>query len=724
MSKQYIIDPDLSKQAVPVSGSQTATTSAVFQNATWDRDILVHDPNGNLHPQTVAGIFEKACDENPNGALFRKRVRVDATPGAAPEYAQSTVDITYAEGRARRDRLGSALLALERLGCLRDPALPRDQSPQELTFRNMPRWGDRLKGGARRGWAVGIWSSNRAEWQIIDFATHAYGLIGVSLYETLGADTAEYITNHAPLSVIFASRNHIVDLLTMAPKTPALRVIVSMDPLGAAELKVFASWAEKLGLLLLDQAELEAWGAQPDIFLAPGAAADEVEIDKGRILTLCYTSGTTGQPKGVIATNVNLATASIANLYGWLKWDRKKDGEFKYLSYLPLAHMYERIMQLLVIERCGVVCFTTGDPLRLVEDAQIMKPIFMPGVPRVWNRLYSAIKLQMAAPGVKGALLRRAVAAKLANWRATGEVRSAFWDRLVFNKLRALLGGEIRYLLTGSAPLAPEVHVFLKICFACDFAQGWGMTENMATGAVGVPWDTASPGTCGPPQPMNEFKLRDIPEMNYFHTDKPNPRGELLVRGTNVFPGYIHDEVNTDKTLDSDGFMYTGDVAEIDAQGRMKIIDRVKNVVKLSQGEYVPLEKLEGVYLTNPTFLSLFVHGDSFRSSVVAVVVMDPAPASALVNKVTGQHLGPTDVAKIEEGLQDPRVKAVLLDGMGKQARKAKLNGFEFVRGVHATVKPFDPEILTPTLKLKRNAAAEYYKKEIDALYAAIEEKP
>lgn len=322
----------------------------------------------------------------------------------------------------------------------------------------------------------------------------------------------------------------------------------------------------------------------------------------------------------------------------------------------------------------GIICLTTGDTTKLLEDAQLFKPHMFPGVPRVWNRVHSAIKMQMSAPGLKGALLRRAIATKLANHRATGTVTHRVYDALVFRKLRALVGGEVLYMSSGAAPLSAPVHELLRICFCCDVVQGYGLTETVGTCSKGIGEDSTHMGTTGMIQPCNEVRLEDVAEMGYTHKDSPSPRGEICIRGTNIFKGYLHDPENTNKAL-VDGWFHTGDIGEIDAQGRLKIIDRVKNVVKLSQGEYVALEKVEGVYALNPLYATLLVHADSLRSSLVAVAVLDPILASKIVSDVLGKNIPPTDEAALEDAVKDPKVIQKMLAGFAQVSKKNKLNG-------------------------------------------------
>jgi len=162
-------------------------------------------------------------------------------------------------------------------------------------------------------------------------------------------------------------------------------------------------------------------------------------------------------------------------------------------------------------------------------------------------------------------------------------------------------------------------------------------------------------------------------------------------------------------------------IAEMDAEGHLKIIDRVKNVVKLSQGEYVALEKIEGIYALNPLFATLLVHADSLRSTLVAIAVLEPALASKLVSDVLGKNIDPSDVAGLEAALQDPKVRNKMLDGLAKVAKKNQLNGYENIRGIYARIRPFEDDLLTPTLKVKRNVAAKHFQKEIDEMYEKIE---
>ena len=190
-----------------------------------------------------------------------------------------------------------------------------------------------------------------------------------------------------------------------------------------------------------------------------------------------------------------------------------------------------------------MIGYSTGSPLRLIEDLQVLKPNVILSVPRVLNRIYQAIAANLKASGLKGALLRRGVAVKLEKFKQTGDHTHPFWDKLVFNKVKAIIGGKVELLGCGSAPLNSEIMDFLRVTLVCDIIQGYGMTENCGTCTRVFPGDPTAAGTVGLPQPVNEIKLVDVPSMGYSVLDKPHPRGEICVRGDNCFSEYYKSEL-------------------------------------------------------------------------------------------------------------------------------------------------------------------------------------
>jgi len=212
----------------------------------------------------------------------------------------------------------------------------------------------------------------------------------------------------------------------------------------------------------------------------------------------------------------------------------------------------------------------------------------------------------------------------------------------------------------------------------------------------------------------------DVPSMDYYSTDKPFPRGELLMRGTNLFKGYYRNEEDTKKSFTEDGWFRTGDVATIDDRGRFIIIDRVKNVLKLAQGEYVSPERLENVLLSNCSWLAqAFIHGDSLQTFLVGLFGVTPDMFAPFASKILGKTISPTDFKAIIEAAANETVRQAMIEELSKVAKKNKFAGFERVRNAYFYLEPFtvDNELLTPTLKLKRPQAAKKFRTELDKLY-------
>lgn len=309
-----------------------------------------------------------------------------------------------------------------------------------------------------------------------------------------------------------------------------------------------------------------------------------------------YTSGTTGDPKGVkLSHKMILQCAAATNM----KLGRQELTEADcYISYLPAAHSFEQALQGISLYK-GVRCgFYGGNPLALVsEDLPALQPTFFPSVPRIFNRVYGKIQDNFAAAtGCKASLIQNALATKLANYRANGTYTHGCYDAVIFKKVKALVGGKVRFMLTGSAPIAPDVLDFLKVCFCCPVVEGYGMTETSAGSFTTLLNDPIS-GHVGGPQPNVKIRLKDIPEMGYS-SKNPEPTGECLFWGPSIMSGYYKNPEKTAEAFEGppeNGWLRSGDVVKVFPNGSIKIIDRAKNIFKLSQGEYVAPEKIENI---------------------------------------------------------------------------------------------------------------------------------
>jgi len=382
--------------------------------------------------------------------------------------------------------------------------------------------------------------------------------------------------------------------------------------------------------------------------------------------------------------------------------------EDMYISYLPSAHSFEQAvfgLSLVYGMRCG---FFGGNVLKLTEDMQILKPTLFPSVPRLYNRIYGKLQDKVKeASGVKGWLINKAIAAKSYYHKNGQGLTHKVYDKLVFSKMKQVLGGNVRMMITGSAPISPDVLDFLKIAFCSDIVEGYGMTETCAGSFVTFPGDPETGHVGGPLQNV-KIRLRDIPEMGYMSTNDP-PKGEVCFWGPSIMKGYFRNEEKTAEALHND-WLLSGDVGMVLPNGALKIVDRAKNIFKLSQGEYIAPEKLENVYVTSQYIAQNWVYGDSLRDYVIIFVVLDPEAAKKYseANGVSVEAM-PTDAKFIE----------AVYDDMMKCAKEGKLNSLEKPKQMMLLNDPWtiENEYLTPTMKMKRNIAKIKLAEEIKTMY-------
>ncbi|GLI79077.1 medium-chain fatty acid-CoA ligase faa2 [Penicillium ochrochloron] len=574
-------------------------------------------------------------------------------------------------------------------------------------------------------YGIGLWCQNRPEWQITDLACMSQGLYSVSIYDVLAPDATEYIINHADLSCVVTSLPHIPTLLKLKHALPNLKMIVSLDPLDGGEQTGHSKRAllesiaadQDLSIYTIDQ--VEALGEASKRGYNPPSPSD--------IVTINYTSGTTGPPKGVVLTHKSAVAATSAGLItiGQARGDTM-------CSYLPLAHIYARLAEHTAFWGGARIGYFHGNIVELVDDLKLLKPTGFMSVPRLYSRFGTAVRAAtVEAPGFKGAMSRHIVAAKTANLnnpdRSKATIKHALYDRIWAKKVAAALGLErARYMVSGSAPLDPTLHNFLRIATGTDIVQGYGLTESYAC-ATAQSTDDLSSGNCGRLAPCTEVCLVSLPDMEYSVDDKPYPRGELLLRGNNMFTEYFKNPEETSKAMTEDGWFRTGDVCQIDEMGRIIIIDRRKNVLKLAQGEYISPERLEGVFMSELGYLAqAYVHGDSMQTFLVGIFGVSPDLFAPFASKVLGRPIAATDLDAIKGALSDDKIRRAVLRDLERVAKKHRLAGYERVRNVSLKLEPFTVEnnLLTPTLKLKRPPTVKVYRQLLDKLYEqALEEE-
>lgn len=422
------------------------------------------------------------------------------------------------------------------------------------------------------------------------------------------------------------------------------------------------------------------------------------------IYMFCYTSGTTGDPKAAMLSHKNLLSAASATMQvGGINFG---DDDCM-ISYLPLAHSFEKCLFTACLLSGMKIGYYNGDPLKLLDDLKALGPTAFPSVPRLFNRIYDKIQAGIKEKSaMQQSLVNRAVNTKLHYLKNGAHYSHSLWDNLVFNKFKALIGGNVRVMVTGSAPINPDVLSFLKICFCSPIHEGYGQTESSAASCITSAFDPEA-GHVGGPLSCIRIRLRDIPEMQYLSTD-PNPRGEICYQGNSIFQGYFKNEEKTKEALSDDKWLASGDVGMVFPNGSIKIIDRAKNIFKLAQGEYIAPEKLENVYTQSPYIAQIFVHGESTEAWLMAVCVAEKPE----IKKLAIEKGWLSDGQDVKEILGKAELHKAILDNFNELAKSNKLSGLEKVKKIHLIDEPFSIEndILTPTFKIKRNIAKNIFK--------------
>uniref|UniRef100_A0A8C2ZQQ6 Long-chain-fatty-acid--CoA ligase n=1 Tax=Cyclopterus lumpus TaxID=8103 RepID=A0A8C2ZQQ6_CYCLU len=531
---------------------------------------------------------------------------------------------------------------------------------------------------------VGIFSQNRPEWTISELACYTYSLVSVPLYDTLGTEAISYIIDKASISTIVCDVEDKANLVLdcVRHRTHSVKNIVLMET-PSVDL---VHRGQRAGIHILSLQEMEP--PQPE-----------------DMALICFTSGTTGNPKGAMLTHRNV----VSNCSAFIRMTETTSDDVM-LSFLPLAHMFERVVEGVMLVHGARIGFFQGDIRLLSDDLNTLKPTVFPVVPRLLNRMYDKIFGQ-ANSSLKRWLLGFAYRRKEAEMRRGIVRRDSIWDQLIFRKVQASLGGRVRLMLTGAAPISPTVLTFLRAAIGCQFYEGYGQTECTAGCTMTMPGEWNA-GHVGAPLPCNSIKLVDVPEMKYLAV---NGEGEVCVKGPNVFQGYLKDTEKTAEAIDADGWLHTGDIGKWLPNGTLRIVDRKKHIFKLAQGEYIAPEKIENMYIRSDAVAQVFVHGDSLQACLVAVVVPDPDFLSSWAKRTLGLEGSYRELCGRE-------VKAAILEDMVRLGKEGGLKSFEQVRSIYIQTQLFSIEngLLTPTLKAKRNEMRQYFKAQIDELYAGI----
>jgi long-chain acyl-CoA synthetase len=535
--------------------------------------------------------------------------------------------------------------------------------------------------GVRRGDTVALMMTNRPEFNLVDTAVYHIGAIPFSLYNTSSPEQINHVFTNAGNRVVVCEQQFL-SVLAKAGMETGMESTICVD--GPAT-----------GVVTLE--DLEAAG-DPDFDF--DAAWQAVQPDD--VLTLIYTSGTTGPPKGVELTHRNLLTnlAALSELTTFDEHDR-------IVSYLPDAHIVNRYLAHYAPSVCGGEVTTVADHKTLVTALPAAQPTIFVAVPLFWYKIRTAAQAALAEQtGVKGALARWAVSTGATRAKAQCSdrttpsvwlsVQAAIAERLVLRRLRAKVGlDQVRLAVSGAAPIAEETLAFV-LGLGLPVCEAWGMSELSAVASMNPP-DDIRIGTVGKPIPGTDIRLADD--------------GELLVRGPGVMKGYRRDPEKTTEAIDPDGWVHTGDIGTIDADGYLRIVDRKKELIINSGGKNIAPSAIENHVRSECSLVGAVAAVGDRRPFVVALVSLDAEAAAAYALRM-GIDAEPTALAA------HPEIRAAVQAGI--DAANAKLSRVEQIKYFHIVEEHWQPggDELTPTAKLKRKPIAEKYATQIEALYA------
>ena len=570
---------------------------------------------------------------------------------------------------------------------------------------------------------LGFLARTRVEWMVGNFGCQFDTITIVPLYETLGIDSIQYILNQTELTDIFAETNSLELILKLKElnkigkvkniiylhcdqEKPNLEETKEKLKNQGFNLISYETILKKKKKCIEDKEELNLKKVQPeDIYL------------------ICYTSGTTDNPKGVMvsAQNISLTQNWMYNT-GYHATERDS-----MLHFLPLSHLMEHMVFTVNLVLGAQVGYYSGSNDRLIEDAQELRPTMFCAVPRIYEKIH---QLVLDTVSKKGAfykkLFDKALAIKLYNYEKYGRLTHALFDRIFFNKLKNLLGGRVEYMLTASAAMDKSMMQELKVMLNVGFAQGYGQTEGSGSAFVSSYVDTLS-GTIGTVCNTLELKLVDLPEINYVSTDvnpktgAPEPKGEVCSRGPFILKGYFKDMKHYKESVDEDGWLHSGDVGVIlGGQGNvLKIIDRVKNLFKLSQGEYVAPDKVQKILMNSKYVNQLFLHGESLFNYAIALVYPDLNECIAFLKE--NKKLGDIDYDKLtyNDICGNKIMEKEIVKDCDVVGRKLGLKGFELPKKIRIINEGFTPQnnLMTSTLKMKLKEIRAKYKDVLKELY-------
>ncbi|XP_073256579.1 long-chain-fatty-acid--CoA ligase 4-like [Porites lutea] len=558
-----------------------------------------------------------------------------------------------------------------------------------------------------------LFSETKAEWIISAQGCFAQNFPVVTVYATLGEEALVHAINETDVRFIITDAPLLSKLSNMIDRLPKLEHIVYLG--NVVKKSTLLGFSRRVKIHSIREVEEIGESQGKASMVQRGPTSDDTAV-------IMYTSGSTGLPKGVIIPHGSL----VAAMTGIVSRVHPKVSEKDvYVGYLPLAHVLELVAETGILAQGASIGYSS--PLTLSDqsskikkgtkgDLSVLRPTIMGAVPAIMDRIRQNVMEKVKeGPRLLQLFFTFAYSYKMKQLRMGYD--TPLLNKFIFSKMRNLLGGRVRQIISGGAPLSEDTQFFMNVCLCCPVGQGYGLTETCGGGTVCHAWDRAT-GRVGPPICSSEIKLVTWEEGNYSVRDKPYPRGEIVIGGPNVTKGYFKNPKKTaqDFEVDRNGqrWFHTGDIGEFHPDGCLKIIDRKKDLVKLSAGEYVSLGKVEASLAQSQYVETLCVYAESGYNYVVCLAVPRPKQLKALA-----VSLGIMTDDWAEQCRSKTITDAVLKDlqALGKALRLEK---FELPQRLTLVTEQWTPEtdLVTNSLKLKRQNITNYYRATLDAMYS------
>ncbi len=540
--------------------------------------------------------------------------------------------------------------------------------------------------GIEAGERVCILANTRPEWSYADMAATSAGAVVVPIYQTNSPEECHWVISDSDAcAIVCEDAGQLAKIATIRERLPQLRTVIVMDPPSAAETTPAIA---ALSAITLEQVRARGHGRTPQELDARRAGVRPEDP-----FTFIYTSGTTGPPKGCVLSHGNYcAIVDMVEQRGSLESDA---GDVVYL-YLPLAHSFALLLQLVVFDLGVTLAYFGGDTKQIIGELAEVKPTYLPSVPRVFEKIYTLVCANADPEELAGAV-RVGMAVRdlqLAGRPIPDELQAPFEEaeERLFKNVRAAFGGRLREAVSGAAPIGKEI---LEFFFACGVPvmEGYGMTETATAATAGRPEDHRF-GSVGKPLPGVEVKIAED--------------GELLIKGPNIFQGY-HNRAEESFGAIEDGWLHTGDLGRVDEDGFVYIVGRKKDIIITAGGKNLTPANIENDLKQCRWISQAVMHGDQ-RPYPVALVTLDEEEIASYA----AENGLPTDTPSLA---REPAVQALVQEALDRA--NSKYAQVEQVKRFAILDHDLSQETgeLTPTLKVKRNVVNEKYKDVLDSLY-------